>query len=92
MRKIWMLSFAVLLGCDGAVKNYVTGVTPPNGRAPAATTPSAGPVRLKVSPGHISSAGPSTLAMRATATPTQRLLKSTNISAELTLHRQSESP
>jgi hypothetical protein len=89
-----IVAFAVicfsLTACNAAVKQYVTGVSPPAAVAPTNLL-ATGPMVLKVSPGKVSSVG-SSFALQATVTPTDRFLKSPNMSAQLSLHQQRVTP
>ena len=74
-----------LMGCNKAIKEFVATDLPSDGIG--GIIPATGKTRLKVSPGTITSSS-SSISMKATVTPTDRLVKSSSMSAELTIHSQ----
>jgi hypothetical protein len=96
MQKAFVVSLLVFLlsACNGTAKDYVIGVNPNNGRGPDSATPpltANGPTALKISQGNQLNTG-SSLAFQSTVTPTNRLVKSGSMSAQLTVHRERVSP
>ena len=76
-----VLGAALVSGCDGAVQKFVTGVTLP---VKSVLKPRDG--RLKVSPGMAISKS-SNISAQSTITTRDRTLKSTKISASVSINR-----
>jgi|GEM_PF-4752150 len=89
----WLLLVCILTsGCDvGGYLNYARGIAGDYSNNADAPLLASGPVILKTSPGHISSTSASG-ALRATVTPTTRLVQSAGMSAKFSIHAQHVTP
>jgi len=83
------LSFLVITGCSGAVRNFVGGAktAPPlPSTTPPPTSGAVSKTSLQLSPGYMNATNTG-VGMEAHVAPTQQVLSGGGISAELTLSR-----
>ena len=79
------IAFMFLTGCAKVVKDFVDNAPPPV-TPPVVVGGADDDGAFKLSPGSVRSAG-TNISMKATITPTNRLMTGTNMSAVMSLHK-----
>lgn len=82
---IAFIAFIFLTGCAKVVKDFVDNAAPPT-RPPVIGGGADDDGAFKLSPGSVRSVG-TNISMKATITPTNRLMTGNNVSAVMSMHK-----